>query len=217
MDAITELEWRRRMDAARRQQMDTGYRARTPGYSEYASGALGDVATVENLSNTGFPIVSDAADAALATDAARRGNWGEAALYGTALALPFVSGPVLKTGFDVVGRKLGKVGDVPYDPNLVDLELFRRGMPGRGYTSVIEDIPAPVWNKNAMSVPVGINPTKSELAELRRSDPSGVLRLLEPKDPEREWYLWPFDQALHSDVGAHYGLNPKDYYHSIIE
>ena len=221
MDAITELEWmRRRMEAARRQQMDTGYRARTPGYSDYARDAVKDVATVETLSNMGFPIVSDAADAALATDAARRGEWGEAALYGAALALPFVSGPVLKKGFDVIGRKLGPVGDVPYDPNianLAELELYRRGMPGRGYTSVIEDIPAPVWNKNAISVPVGINPTKSELAELRRSDPSGTLRVLEPKDPEGEWYLWPFDQALHNDVGAHYGLNPKDYYHSIIE
>jgi len=135
MDAITELEWRRRMEAARRRQMDTGYRARTPGYSEYASGALGDVATVETLSNTGFPIVSDAADAALATDAARRGEWGEAALYGTALALPFVSGPVLKKGFDVIGRKLGPVGDVPYDPkiaNLVELEAYRQALPGRG-------------------------------------------------------------------------------------
>ena len=86
MDAITELEWMRRMEAARRRQMDTGYRARTPGYSEYASGALGDVATVENLSNSGFPIVSDAADAALATDAARRGKWGEAALYEAAFS-----------------------------------------------------------------------------------------------------------------------------------
>jgi len=135
VDAITELEWMRRMEKARRQQMDTGYRARTPGYSEYASGALGDVATVETLSNTGFPIVSDAADAALATDAARRGKWGEAALYGTALALPFVAGPVLKKGFDVIGRKLGPVGDVPYDPdiaNLVELEAYRQAMPGRG-------------------------------------------------------------------------------------
>jgi len=135
MDAITELELLWRMERARRRQMDTGYRARTPGYSEYASGALGDVATVETLSNTGFPIVSDAADAALATDAARRGKWGEAALYGTALALPFVSGPVLKKGFDVIGRKLGPVGDVPYDPNianLVELEAYRQAMPGRG-------------------------------------------------------------------------------------
>jgi len=136
MDAITELEWLRRMEKARRQQMDAGYRARTPGYSEYASGALGDVATVETLSNTGFPIVSDAADAALATDAARRGKWGEAALYGTALALPFVAGPALKTGFDVIGRKLGKVGDVPYAPSAVEAAAYGNALPGRGQVDI---------------------------------------------------------------------------------
>jgi len=137
MDAITELEWRRRTEAARRKQMDTGHRARTPGYSDYARDAVKDVATVETLSSMGFPVISDAADAALATDAARRGNWGEAALYGAALALPFVSGPALKTGFDVVGRKLGKVGDVPYDPNAVGAAAYGNALPGRGQSSVV--------------------------------------------------------------------------------
>jgi hypothetical protein len=119
----------------RRELEHGGYRARTPGYPEYASGAINDLATVENLSSTGLPIVSDAADAALASDAARRGNWGEAAMYGAALALPFVSGPFIKAGVDAAGRYLGPVGDVPADPNaanLLELEAYRRGTPAGG-------------------------------------------------------------------------------------
>ena len=97
---------------------------------------------------------------------------------------------------------------------ITELEVVRTDDPIR---RGLRHIPAPVWNRGAKSVPVGIDPTRSELAELRSSDPGGILRVLEPEDPEGKWYFWPSDQALHDDVGAHYGLNPKAYYRGIVE
>jgi hypothetical protein len=122
-----ELERQR----AQRRQMEHAWRQQQPGYPGYASGAIDDLATVDTLSATGLPVVADAADTALATDAAMGGRWGDAALYGAAAALPFVAGPALKAGVDAIGRRMGPVGDVPYRPNaLMELEAARSSPAG---------------------------------------------------------------------------------------
>mgnify|MGYP001600756715 CR=1 FL=1 len=77
-------------EAARRQQMDVGYRAATPGYPEFAEQARGQAIpnSAEAASMSGIPILSEAGDAALTVDALRRGDYGEAALGALASAIP---------------------------------------------------------------------------------------------------------------------------------
>lgn len=86
----------------------------------------------------------------------------------------------------------------------------------RGY---IGDIPAPAWNQGRVSVPVGENPTPSEIRELLRDKQAksayNTLRTLTDKRTGNI-YAWPADAALHQDVGAAYGLTPSNTIHGLI-
>lgn len=81
--------------------------------------------------------------------------------------------------------------------------------------AIIKDMPAPKWRKGQPPVPVGVNPTPEELAELfdetadLQKDWRGVLRALEGRNGEV--YTWPVNQALHEDVAKHFDLpyNPS--------
>lgn len=80
--------------------------------------------------------------------------------------------------------------------------------------AIIKEMPAAKWrDKNAMPVPVGINPTPAELLELLDEtkelpkDMRGVLRAIIGDNGDR--YIWPVDQALHDDVARHFNL-PHD-------
>jgi hypothetical protein len=78
--------------------MDHRYRQQTPGYSEYATGAIRGLfpTGADMLSASGIPGVSDAADVALLIDSLRKGNFGEAGILGAAAALPFVGASSFK-------------------------------------------------------------------------------------------------------------------------
>jgi hypothetical protein len=82
-------------------RMDHGYRQQTPGYSEYATGAIRGLfpTGADMLSASGIPGVSDAADVALLIDSLRKGNFGEAGILGAAAALPFVGAATAKQVF----------------------------------------------------------------------------------------------------------------------
>jgi hypothetical protein len=98
---------------------------------------------------TGFtPVIGDLQDAAMAGQAAQQGRWGDAALYGAAMALPFVAGPVVKRGVDYLGRKMGAVGDVPYSQDaLMELEAMRAS-PGAGQLDALVGVKRhpPYWH-----------------------------------------------------------------------
>ena len=81
---------------------------------------------------------------------------------------------------------------------------------------VITDIKTPLWNKmyGSPSVPVGVNPSRSELQELF-SERQGDLRALIPKG-QGDSYFWPADAALHQDIGSAFNLNPKLYQHGLL-
>lgn len=112
---------------------------------------------------------------------------------------------------------LRAMGLDPQSGKLVGLPEFGMGGMNAGLFGIIEDIPAPIWNRGALSVPVGVNPTPSEIRQLTRAADDGILRVLEPKNPEGMWYLWPFDQAMHKDVLTHYGIDPKAYHQGVVE
>ena len=109
------------LEAARRQQMDSGYRARTPGYQEFAEQAREDVLpnSAEAASMSGVPILSEAGDAALTVDALRRGNYSEAALGALASAIPIL-------GLGTIKQVLGKADKIaPEQPrNAPRFEAF---------------------------------------------------------------------------------------------
>lgn len=87
-------------------------------------------------------------------------------------------------------------------------------IPGGGMLGVIDDIPAPIWNRAKKSIPVGKNPTKKEFRELFKEDET--LRTLFGKGGVNDGYFWPASDAFHHDVGAYYRLNPGDYEHGIL-
>lgn len=71
-------------------------------------------------------------------------------------------------------------------------------LPGLG--GIIKDIPPMPWDKSGRtSIPVGINPTRSEIAELFKEQ--DTLRMLQPKNPGPPVYMWPADAALHHEIG----------------
>jgi hypothetical protein len=90
-----ERELLKRQQAAQRQQMDTGYRAQTPGYNEYASAAAREMVP---MAAGAFPVLGEAVDASMGARALQEGRYGDAALHGAGLALPFASGPMLNAG-----------------------------------------------------------------------------------------------------------------------
>jgi hypothetical protein len=90
-----ERELLKRQQAAQRQQMDTGYRARTPGYNAYASQAAREMVP---MAAGAFPVLGEAVDASMGARALQEGRYGDAALHGAGLALPFASGPMLNAG-----------------------------------------------------------------------------------------------------------------------
>ena len=77
---------------------------------------------------------------------------------------------------------------------------------------LIKDIPAPKWLKDKFSVPVGINPTSSEMKELFREE--DALRVIQTKDGQM--YVWPASQGLHQDIGAFFKLDPRQTEHGLI-
>jgi hypothetical protein len=84
---------------------------------------------------------------------------------------------------------------------------------------IIKDMPAPVWNRAAGSIPVGINPTRGEMKELIREAQKGnenALRILQHINGGDD-YIWPAGGALHGDVGKHFKLDPKQYEHGLID
>ena len=85
--------------------------AQTPGMPAYAERARADMpGGVELASMSGLPLISDAADAALTADALEQGNWKDAAIGATALAVPFVGAPLIRKGVDWLGEKGAKGG-----------------------------------------------------------------------------------------------------------
>jgi len=99
-----EQELLKRQRAAQRQQMDTGYRAQTPGYNEYASEAAREVVP---MAAGALPIVGEAVDTSMGARALQEGRYGDAALHGAGLAMPYVSGPMLKSALAGVGGMAG--------------------------------------------------------------------------------------------------------------
>lgn len=91
---IDDVSLREQMDAQRKLELQHEYRRRTPGYQGYASEARQELfpTGADMLSTTGIPIVADAADAALAADAARRGDWLPAGAHTVGALLPFIGG-----------------------------------------------------------------------------------------------------------------------------
>ena len=99
-----EQELLKRQQAAQRQQMDTGYRAQTPGYNAYASQAAREVVP---MAAGALPIVGEAVDTSMGARALQEGRYGDAALHGAGLALPYASGPMLKGAIAGVGGMAG--------------------------------------------------------------------------------------------------------------
>ena len=99
-----EQELLKRQRAAQRQQMDTGYRAQTPGYNEFASEAAREVVP---MAAGALPIVGEAVDTSMGARALQEGRYGDAALHGAGLAMPYVSGPMLKSALAGVGGMAG--------------------------------------------------------------------------------------------------------------
>lgn len=119
-------------------------------------------------------------------------------------------GDVASLGLAADDVRRGNYGDAAL--NAVGVLPFVPAMGG-----LIKDIPAPKWLKDRVSIPVGINPTQSELAELFRAEKqnSGYqdLRVLRPEKEGGTFYMWPASDALHQDVGAFFKLKPSDYKH----
>ena len=84
-------------------------------------------------------------------------------------------------------------------------------------SAIITDIKTPQWNKmwGSPSVPVGVNPSRSELQELFSERRGGDLRALIPKG-EGDAYFWPADAALHQDIGSAFKLDPRLYEHGLL-
>jgi hypothetical protein len=100
--------------------------------------------------------------------------------------------------------------DVPLDQLIVRY--------GDGPSMLITDIKPPSWNPRT-SIPVGINPTKSELRELLRDEQAiSAYRTLRTllDEPTNTLYAWPADAALHQDIGAYYGLMPNNTKHGLL-
>lgn len=114
------------------------------------------------------------------------------------------------------------VGIPLYDPARTRAAALGQQLPltqqrptiGFGLGGIIKDIPSPKWLQGRNSIPVGIDPTKSELKELFREQDD--LRVLVPTRDGLKHYLWPADYALHQDVGSYFRLNPSDYEHGIF-
>ena len=75
-------------------------------------------------------------------------------------------------------------------------------------------MPAPVHQPNKVSVPIGINPSKGELKEILGD--ADTFRIID--DPvNKKRYLWRYDDALHNDVGAYFGLNPSQVDEGLVD
>lgn len=92
------------------------------------------------------------------------------------------------------------------------------GIPG--IAGHITDIKPPRWNAGRISMPVGVEPTPSEIKELLRDDQAksayNTLRALLSKQDGSVMYAWPADAALHQDIGKHFNINPSDVTHGLI-
>ena len=94
-------------------------------------------------------------------------------------------------------------------------------MPSFG--GIIKEMPSPSWRKSSPSLKVGRNPAKEEMELLQNKEKNsangsgyGDLRALMPTGGGSH-YFWPASDALHSDVGNYFKLNPQDYKHGILE
>lgn len=85
---------------------------------------------------------------------------------------------------------------------------------------VITDIRKPAWNSRpGQSIPVGVDPTPSEIRELLRDEQAksawNTLRtLVDGMSGTR--YAWPADAALHQDIGHAFNVKPGNAVHGII-
>ena len=96
--------------------------------------------------------------------------------------------------------------DVPLEDQIVRF--------GDGEALQIVDMPAPVHQPNKVSVPIGINPSKGELKEILGD--ADTFRIID--DPvNKKRYLWRYDDALHNDVGAYFGLNPSQVDEGLVD
>ena len=98
---------------------------------------------------------------------------------------------------------LASVGALPFIP---------------GFAGHISDIKPPKWNSR-ISIPVGVNPTYSEIKELYRDaqakSAGNALRVIQDSSTG-DMYAWPADAALHQDIGAYFKINPKNATHGLI-
>lgn len=180
-------------NALAQMQMDHGYRAMQPGYSEYASNALAALfpTGVHALEASGIPLVSDAASAAIGVDEARKGNYLSAILSGLGV-LPFVPG-------------MTRAIDLPWDvgrfstrPSGVDTHTFE------------------VWENPSDAE---IRKMMRKEAELRRGEAFAedpYLRFLEDPDTGNK-YIWGGDNALHLPVAGALGVKwPGEQHRGMI-
>lgn len=81
-----------------------------------------------------------------------------------------------------------------------------------GSAGILRYVRPPAWSRNLDPVPVGENPTRSELAKLfRMAGERQPLRALESVDDAMPVYVWPFDRALHEDIAHALHLDPAMY------
>jgi len=127
----------RMAEGYQKRRMDHGYRQRTPGYPEYASQAIRDVGPVARDTLGGMlPGVGEAMDVQDMISGAQNANIPQMALGAAGLALPFVAGRGIQGALDAAQRRVGPVGDVPYEPNALMALEAARGSPAGGQMQV---------------------------------------------------------------------------------
>jgi hypothetical protein len=176
---LSRLE--RALKAQRFRELDSGYRGRTPGYSEYASEALKDLfpTPLEFLAATQIPGVADAAGAA--SDLREMANNPESRSLGH--------------------LALSAAGLLPFVPNMtriLDMPYMHGG--------IFASKPAMARSE---TFEIYENPTEPDLKKLLakerrlRGNKDEAIRLLEGPD---SLYGWGSSNALHHDVAKYLNL-----------